>query len=610
MVVRKIKIAMQATALGCLALSLGCSKSSSTTSSSSTVSMSGTLSTSGSSKPIHSKVMAESAGAEAFDYTGYTVQCTTMDDPPQIVSGTVASNGSYSVSGLPKSAVGCQVVDSTGTPAAPIILQDSSSKDMKGSSKTSSRLAVSASADLGTVTFDADAGTAKATLSTALKSSVGSATVSNPYDFTGSYVMQKFDGTLPTGYVSACPAGTENCTGPSEGEKVYIKMLTGKSFTPDSTCSAAVTAGTLDSTGTCGGTTGTDSKYGILAWSSQTQFETCGSKLGFSYAEAKGYAGIDLTSSGVNEGAHSWSTSDGSGNTITEGWKFSSAKSTWGMQNCEETTVGSYGGYKCHDTVNNTYQVNLNTGGCVGSNGKPVSNINWSNVTWTGASSTETDFDTTNYPGYKKNVSTPTYSGSTITCTNVYGTFSESTNAAVSPNNFDWNNVSTILAANSACSTVSETTNSRKLLKLQCYANAMWNDSTIRSKISSGAVCVRKVRANWGTTDPTKFLETHGPIKAEGQHVAELFDYTADDAGTFRMREDDYRGVQNGGNARTTCHLEMGTTISLKKRSDGNLNMEFITEVKNLDAAVPACKSGESSLGVGTTRMMFKVVKQ
>ncbi len=604
-----------ASVLAGFALVLGCAKTESDSGSSATVGVSGTINAVTSSAFSKATDFALLEAPSIFSIVGYKIQCSTMDDPPQVVTAAINSDGTFSLEGVPPNSVGCQILDSSGTPVAPIVLSDSSEKDMKGKSKTVSRVQLAGDANLGSITFDTDAGTASATISNSLRSAMSSSAVSDPFDFTGSYTMQKFDGTLPDGYVSACTAAEQsggNCHGPSEGESIYIKMMTGKSFTPDSTCAAAVQAGTLTSGGTCGGTTGTDNKYAIEVWKSQTQWATCGSKLGFSYAEAKGYGSIDLSSSGINEGTHTWSTVDGASHAITDGWKFANATAPYSMQNCESVQVGSLGGWKCYDNVASpaTYQVNLDVGGCKTAAGVPVSNINWSNVNWSGAGYTTSNYDTVNYPGYTKSVSTPTYNGATITCTNVFGTFLQSNNSATSNSNFSYSNVSNIVTQNSLCSSINITGSTRKeLAQLQCYANGLWNNSAIRTQVDSGNLCLRKVRANWGATDPAKFLEDHGPIKAEGQHVAELFDYTSKNSGTFRMREDDYRGVQNG-NSYTTCHLENAITISVKKRSDGNLNLEFISEVKDLDGAVPACKSGETNMGVGTTRMLFKVVPQ
>lgn len=604
------------TGVGSAALVLaGCSSSSDAPASSATVSLSGTINTASSSGlnlKGHPSVNALTSAPSAFSLVGYKVQCTTMEDPPQVITADVADDGSFSVAGVPPNAVGCQILDADGNPAAPIVLKDPSEKDMKGQEKTLSRVQLASDADLGTVTFDPEAGTASSTISEALKDKMSATAISSPVDFTGSYIMDKFDGTLPTGYISACTAEESqngNCNGPSEGEHIYIKMLTGKAFTPDTTCSSAVTAGTLVSGGTCDGTTGTSDKYAIEVWSSHGQWATCGNKLGFSYAEAKGYGGIDLTSSGVDEGTHVWSTSDGNSGTITDGWKFSIATTDWSMQDCESTTVNGVGAWKCYDRVQGTYQVNLNAGGCKGSDGKAVNNIDWNTVNWSSSNPTSENYDTVNFPGYTKTTQTPTYNGQAITCVNISGVFHISNNTAANMNQFNWSNVTNLIAQNAACSSITANTSQKQLIQLQCYANAMWGNQTIRSMTQSGNLCLRKVRANWGTDDPTKFIENHGPIKAEGQHVAELFDYTSASSGTFRMREDDYRGVQNG-NSWTTCHLENAITISMKQRADGNLNLEFVQETKNLDAGIAACKSAESDLRVGTSRMLFKVVKQ
>lgn len=604
-------------AISLIAASCSSSKSDSG-STTSGITISGTLNLNSSS--AYSKMgddTFEKADFQSFAATDYKVQCTSIDDASSKVTAAVNSDGTFSVSGVAKNSVGCQILDGTDTALAPIVFEDSSSKDMKGKSKTQSRVQLQEDASIGTITFNPKSKTASVTMSSELKSKISASKtdLASPYDFTGSYKMAKWDGVLPAGYSMPCAAGESNCNGPAVDEPIYIKVLKGKSFTPDSTCAAAATAGTITGASTCNGTTGSDDKYGVSIWRAEAAYQACGSKLGFTYVEGKAYGQIDLSSSGVTQGAYSWSTNGSSASTITNGWQFSNAVTAYQVPNCEPVTVGSganaLSGYKCYDNVSSpaSYQVSLAKGGCLDGNNQPVENINWSNVTY--GSNTRTDYDSVNFPGYKKDVTTATYNGSSLTCTFIWGTFKQSDDASLNGSGFDWNNV-TKVASGTACSTLPNATNKEKLTRLQCYANALYNVSAIRTDLESNSLCIRKIRANWGATDPNNFLtDSSGPQKAEAQHVLELLEYTSSDSATFRMRDDDYRGVQNG-NSWTTCHLEKAITISMKKRSDGsgNVNIEFISETKNLDAAIAACKSSESTLGVGTQKFMFKAVKQ
>lgn len=598
-------------------LMVSCSNQATPDAESSGVTISGSLALASSSGYL-SKPSAEyglQSMVGELSVSDYKIQCTSIDDSSKKVTGAVNSDGTFSLPGVPANAIGCQILDSSDTSLAPIVFSDDTEKDMKGKSKTKTRVQLTDSADIGSVSYNSKTKAAGATISTELKAKINSSTaqITSPYDFTGSYKMAKFDGELPSGYSTPCAAGEQNCYGPSVDEPIYIKVITGKAFSPDSSCQSAAAAGTIASGSTCNGTTSSDNKYGISIWKSQAAYAACGSKLGFYYVEGKAYGQIDLSSSGVTEGSFNWSTNGSGGSTISEGWKFSTAETNREMPNCEPTTVGSgsnqQNGYKCYDNVSSpaSYQVNLAKGGCVGSDGNPVSNINWSQVSY-GSSSTSA-YDVTNFPGYIKNTQNATYNGQPITCEFVYGTFRQDNNASLNGSGFNWNNV-TKTNSGTLCSAMPNSTNKEKLAQLQCYSEALWNQNSIRTDRESDSLCLRKVRANWGATDPEKFLvDSSGPQKAESQHVLELLDYTSNDSATFRMRDDDYRGVQNG-NGWATCHLEQAITISLKKRSDGNLNIEFISETKNLDAAVAACKSSESSLGVGTTKFMFKAVKQ
>lgn len=591
-----------------------CAKMSSSSSGSSTsgVTISGSLNlasaSSYSAKPGGEMLFS----VDELSTSNYKVQCTSIDDSSTKATAAVKADGSFSVSGVPANAIGCQLLDSSETALAPIVFSDSSSKDMKGKSKTQTRVQLSNSTNIGTISYDTKSKSASVTMSAELKSKIASSVVATaPYDFTGSYKMQKFDGSLPAGYSMPCAAGESNCSGPQVDEPIYIKVIKGKEFTPDSTCQSAATAGTITSGSTCNGTTGSTDKYGIMVWRAEAAYQACGSKLGFSYVEGKAYGQVDLSSSGISEGAYNWTTS--ASGTVTNGWQFSNATASRDLHNCEPVTVGSgsyaTSGNKCYDNVSSpaSYQISLAKGGCLDSNGNPIENINWSNVTY-GSSSSST-YDATNFPGYIKNTNTATYSGQTITCEFIYGTFKQSDNSSLSGGGFTWSNV-TKTNSGTTCSSLANSTNKEKLTRLQCFSEAMWNVSAIRSDLQNNAYCFRKVRANWGATDPNYFLvDSSGPIKAEAQHVLEVLDYTSNNSATFRMRDEDYRGVQNG-NAWTSCHLEQAITISLKRRTDGHVNIEFISETKNLDANVAACKSGESNLGVGTQKFMFKAVKQ
>lgn len=619
--VRKNNIVRFLLGIGAMSLiisSCSSSKSDSGATSSSGITISGALNLNSSSSfsKMGDDTLAKS-DFQSFAATDYKIECTSIDDSSSKVTASVNSDGSFSVAGVAKNAVGCQILDGSGTALAPIVFEDSSSKDMKGKSKTQSRLQLQEDASIGSISFSPTSKTASVTMSSDLKTKISASKTDHaaPYDFTGSYKMAKWDGTLPTGYSMPCAAGESNCNGPSVDEPIFIKVLKGKSFSPDATCSSAATAGTITGASACNGATGADDKYGVSIWKAEAAYQACGSKLGFSYVEGKAYGQIDLSNSGITEGAYTWSTSGSGGSTIANGWQFSNAVTGYQVPNCEPVSVGSgsntVSGYKCYDNVSSpaSYQVSLAKGGCLDGNNQPIENINWTNVTY--GSNTRTDYDTANFPGYKKDVTTATYNSSSLTCTFIWGTFKQSDNASLNGAGFDWNNV-TKIATGTACSTLANTTNKEKLNRLQCYANALYNVTAIRTDMESNSLCLRKVRANWGATDPNSFLtDSSGPQKAEAQHVLELLEYTSSDSASFRMRDDDYRGVQNGSSW-TTCHLEKAITISMKKRADGsgNVNIEFISETKNLDAGIAACKSSETNLGIGTQKFMFKAVKQ
>ena len=483
------------------------------------------------------------------------LNCTVFSDPPVYKSAAFNSDGSFSLdlagTGYP---VGCDVVDSSGSRLAAFVFKGSR-KDLSGNSAKDTKVALNGSAALGAISANADSGTA--VIDTSTISNLATAAVANAFDFTGSWSMDKAD-VLPSGYTAPCTqdeakaaqaANKQTCNGPTIGESIWIKRLNGKT------------------------TSDASSTYAVEVWKSEDSFKACGSKLGFSYADAKSKAGIDLTDSGVAEGAFSWT--DG----WVDGWKLSSAKNgSWAMQDCSQTTYKGKEAYKCNAS-DGKYTISL-PGGCMGTaSGKPVQVENWSSITGM-SNTTETDSAT----GLTRNITTGSYNGTAIKCVNVFGSFNtdgSSYTGQVTPQ--------TLVAANATCSSIAETSDTLKLAKLRCYSNGYWSAGE-----GAANVCIRKVDFDWTATDPTKFLSnSDGPQQARNQHVLSLLNYT--DANTASLHDEHqyYRGVQVNGNM-VNCMVREAFTMTLRRTSDTKVTAEFVSETKSVDQGKPACVAGLS----------------
>lgn len=608
--------ALTALALGFLG---GCAKT--TSDSASSLTLSGTLS-SGSTTIINSLLPRLDDGLKAFSraallsFSGYTFKCITLTTPPTTYEGSVSSSGAFSAS-IPKDTpVRCAFYNSSGTLVATLALTKSGSKGLGGSTASVDSFAPNGDTSLGTVTFDADSGVASGVATSGLLQE------GTYFSLDGNYIVASLGSSLPSGYDDVCASSSTNCNGPKAGEPLYIKTFEGYNFTPDSTCSTAATNSTLTSSDTCNGTTGSTKKYAMHVWDSSTRFTACGTPLGFSNTEAKGYGNIDFSGlSGVTLSAPTWSTSvSKSGSTInlTEGWKATNdAKTQWGFNNCRADSVNGTPAFRCTDAQGD-YRIEL-PGGCTynGSAFAPANN-DWSTVNWGSAGCTEAAHPTVS--GFTRQTCSPTYTPSgggaaqTISCVQNYAIY-QSNGTLVTSNPwsvFDWNSTQ-IVAQNTLCSDAAF--NSYPLQRLQCYADYFWKnlgDSVARSNTS---VCLPQIQTNWNATTAAEFIQNSGPQRAVGHHLANVVEFLPGNAATVRETHTGYRGVRvtdGTGNSYTNCRVTERMTITMTKyNSAGDLMVMFVSETKNLSTDVNACVANATSqLREGTSRTMFKMVRQ
>ena len=485
-----------------------------------------------------------------------TLNCTVFSEPPVYKTGTFADDGKFSVdldgTGYP---MGCSVADASGAQVSSFVFKNDSKKDLAGAASNDVRISLNGSADLGTVTSSADNGTAEIDVSKI--ANVSSAVVSNGFDFTGKWLFAKAT-VLPTGYTAPCTEAeakaardsndNKSCNGPKVGEPIWIKTLKGTS------------------------TTSGAAAYAVQVWKSEDDFKACGSKLGFTYADAKTKAGIDLSAAGVAEGGFTYTAG------WEDGWKSSTARNgSWAMQDCASTTYKGKEAYKC-TADNGDYRIQL-PGGCFAdATGKPVKIQDWSSMTGSAAT-------TDSVTGLLKFVSKGTPSGGVAsTCTNISGSF-DSAGTAIAGNTQI--TPKTLVAASALCSSIGETTEALKLAKLRCYANGYWQESSS----AGSSTCIRRVEMDWTATEASKFIMgSDGPAKAEAEHVIALLNYT--DANTASLHDEHlgYRSVNVNGQM-VNCKIREAFTMTLHRISDTSVGAEFISEEQTVDKGKAACVS-------------------
>ncbi|MBF0205334.1 MAG: hypothetical protein HQK53_00450 [Oligoflexia bacterium] len=498
----------------------------------------------------------------ATTVAGDILRCKTNDSNQTTYQGTIGTDGVYSLS-IPKNvSVKCEALSSTDTTniKGTFVISSSNNKSLNGGNQNLETFVPANNISAGTVIFDPYQ--AKLTMSdTTLGTAINTTAPSAPWDFTGTYVASTYTGTAPSGYSALCTVNESQngqCDGPYEGMNLYIKRLSG--YEVDSS-----------------GTTTTTPKYAIMVWQSRTAFESCGSKLGFTYADAKTNAKIDLTNSGVSEGDFTWTSSISPSSsikdwsnvntiipsgaaTISSGWKISTSMSGQTMQDCETVSIGSGAntipGWKCTDSAGKT-QTSLG-GGCVNSSNSPVNVTEWSGLTCNSESLTG---DLTGYT--KDTCSGTTSQEGRVTCTST----------SKRDNGFNWNNVTNLVSAGAPCSNISATTDKSRLIQLRCYSEAYWRYlETIRNSTSAENYCFRDLRTDWSATSPDDFIISSGPAKSSTEYVLEQFTYTSNTSGSFRNEETDSRGVQitSGGNSIwINCRILRVMNMVLTRTSQG-----------------------------------------
>jgi hypothetical protein len=556
-----------------------------------------------------------------------SIYCVTFTIPPVAGTGDVNDDGSFSLTmDAYNVSVGC-FINNQDEVLGTIVFKDPSKSSLNGSAKSADRLAFGGDANLGAITLDLTTGRAEVDISKIAVTLKNTAAVAESgYDFTGSYKAASPGIDLPKGYSGICTDGDDkDCRGPRDGELLWLKRVNGTSTADGSPV------------------------YGAMIWSSEEKFKTCGSKLGMSYDDAK-TIGVDLSGSGIAEGAFTWTAG------FTDGWKYEEgARARHSLMNMEN--VDNFNGYagtkqyfkqyrSCPSNEpcdwNNieptvatgfSFYANTNETGCRDAAGKPTQLNDWSNMTCEHTALTG---------GLQKQSCSKEVNGSKVTCVHISGQYLSNgtvlenawtqfpadfdvyANGAYCDNSttgtvgvFDgdeWpmyderGNVScptnTTLKEGDLCKDISTTTDAGKLAQLRCYAD----DMNTRRDNGEETQCLRRVETNWSAKTPDEFLlGANGPARADGMHIFELFEYTSPTSGSIRGEETYFAGIRVG-DSWTDCEVRESFSLSLRKYEDSDdLLVEMISSEANMSAK-PACIA---EFGAGkTAKFMFKMIKQ
>ncbi|MCM2323060.1 MAG: hypothetical protein NDJ90_07335 [Oligoflexia bacterium] len=339
---------------------------------------------------------------------------------------------------------------------------------------------------------------------------------------------------------------------------------------------------------------------------------------------------------------------------ITDGWKVEEAQQAWSMGDCEQAwvTVGTrqvsvwrcYGKYDASGTSNWAAAVPVrqdNFGhGCYLESDATKAPLNFSNHNeyWNWGQAGEPTYvalthygDTplagTGYNGNKytklnfmpKNQDNQNMleAPATVICENFGGMFNEDGSQFTGngdATHVQWNSFASQNALCSELYTNAGTSQTKKVIALQCYANAYWQlKDLIKTYGKAGGVttsCIREANFDYSATNEWDFFHQDGPAKAKGQVIFELFNYASNDSGSFTFEEvyGESFSSGNGGSSWTNCRVRSVETITITSISANKLLAEM-TSFKNLidtGNAVCVAEAQEGGrLDVGVKKSLF-----
>ncbi len=579
--IRKIKIPIRYIASGllCAMTGLGLSACSNGDGSASALSVSGVLSLGSSSQSLQ-KVSAlsmseEMVSSQAVDMTLYKVSCATTTSPVQTATSTIGADGSFNVSiaGAVGQPLSCVLVDSSDDKIADFVISDSSKKDLNGNSETTSTTAFSNNANLGTITFDPNAGEVtvpKANIASVVSANV--ATAASVFDPTGAWTINAVDFSLPKGVKSPCASGNNSCNGPQAGQEIYLKRWQGVVSADNSAI------------------------FGLQVWEGANSFNTCGGKVGLTSA-AKTSLGVNFSANGAADDVFSFATSVSnfadqitsttSTVNLTDGWKMDTATLQRSVNpSCapHDVTVGSVtysNAWVCGPDSGSKYQAQLG-GGCTNASGNPVHLNDWSSITCGSESEDGNGIKTMTCSGNATINSVST----AVTCTNKWAVTNASY-AVQAGQSFNWSDLNGAqIASSTACSAIANGGSSEalKMAQLQCYSEYYYQSGMRRAN-----ACLPRVDTDWSATTSADFAVVD-KMRPQGLIFFEKYNPFSDGSGgSILTRQEHYEGVQVNGNSWVNCRVVEVGGLSIKKVTANKLLATYQSSRITTSLTKPAC---------------------
>lgn len=576
--------------------------------------ISGTL---GGSSLMSNKVSAmavNDVNKSAVTLSDLEIYAIAFTSPPVIAQANVAADGSFSVDlpGAKGSAITAVFRNKASLAEVGVIkFVDSSKKDMSGNASSSSSIVLSDSVSLGNLTLAAD-GSVEVPVST-IAAQIGSSdsvSVATSFDPTGGWTIAAYDGTLPTGYITATAAPNQ---GPMIGEVISLVRLAGKDFTPG-TGNCTVTNGSLS--GGCAatdGTVGTSDRYALSIWGGNyaSGIGACGGKIGFSADEARAFGHISVEAAGIPQtlgaldfGDYVFSTdATNFGGTGTapydQPWMRKTATANHPVEDCRPIKVGpsnQYNAWACKANVKtgtwespsatgtNGWMVGIDGSGCVDSvTNKPVNVTNWGTMGFA-TCSTPTDVSATYGAGFTSNSCTysdkdhdgdATTANISFVCTHIGGQFTDSSGPTTTPlalgSGEFMGKPDPIIAQGASCAVGGAgATTAQKLAGFRCYAESYWNGS------SASGGCSREYNFNWQATNPDNFVIADYRGKPKNAFITNILNYSADgQMATLEDQETEKITVQTGNGSSTFCDISRRIVLNFKAVSATQLLVDL-----------------------------------
>lgn len=548
------------------------------------------------------------ASAMAVTLSDLEIYAIAFTTPPTIASASVAADGSFTVSlpGAKGSSITAIFRDKNDqSQVGMVVFEDTSTPDLNGDATQSSSVVLKDSVSLGNITLGDDGKVViPLTQISTVVDSAPTASAGTTFDFTGTWYMKPFDGTLPTGYMTVPPQNAcGGQGGPCENFPVTLVRFAGKAFTPNQ--------GACDKTANpivCGvgdGTVGTEDRYALSIWGGGSgatdPIGACGYKLGFTADEARAGGQIHVTTlpevatHQIGWGPYGFTTRDGFGGDPIPydlPWMKTSATANHPYDDCRPMKINGpnstvFNGWACKAKImtgqwpgtpldgSMGWNVGIEGGGCViTETGKPINVKNWNVM----GSCQTVDSSATYGTGFTTNTCTYTNSDHdndpntpalNLTCKNTGGQFTDSSGPTTTPLNLPngryLGRPETLLAKDAFCKDATTTD-----VAYRCYAEAFWSAG------DDATGCVREYRFNWAATDPVDFVQTDRRGKPKDAFLTNILKYTADgQTGIIEDQEDENITVSTGPNSSTFCQIARRRVITLKKVSDTRLLLDL-----------------------------------